>query len=45
MGPSVLYDGQLHACVTPERFDELLRDGAGDGSVAAELRGVSGGRA
>lgn len=38
MGPSLLYDGELHARVTPERFDELLR-------TADAAGGASGGRA
>ena len=48
MGPSLLYDGELHACVTPQRFDELLRDADSTGAVsgpAAGLSGTLGGRA
>ncbi|HTT06975.1 MAG TPA: formate dehydrogenase subunit gamma [Steroidobacteraceae bacterium] len=35
MGPSLLYDGELHACVTPERFDELVRTQAGGTDAAS----------
>jgi formate dehydrogenase subunit gamma len=47
MGPSLLYDGELHACVTPERFDELLREAEGTGasSPTAGASGTLGGRA
>jgi formate dehydrogenase subunit gamma len=50
MGPSLLYDGELHACMTPERFDELVRagrsaGGAGTAAAAAGSAGTLGGRA
>lgn len=41
LGPSLLYDGELHARVTAERFDELLREAGstGDTDVAALAQG------
>ncbi len=48
MGPSLLYDGELHACVTTERFDELVRSAGpteGGGNTALNAHGAVGGRA